>query len=72
MANSIDWTTIFIGTLAVTQVAIGRRNKKETLTGLFCLSFIYIQSAILLQNILARNNNLELVSAAILLIRRCR
>ena len=59
MANSIDWTTIFIGTLAVTQVAIGRRNKKETLTGLFCLSFIYIQSAILLQNILARNTRLS-------------
>ncbi|MDH3674637.1 MAG: hypothetical protein OES12_04005, partial [Anaerolineae bacterium] len=56
MANSIDRTTIFIATLAVTLVAIGRRNTKETLTGLFCLSFIYIQSAILLQNILARNN----------------
>ena len=55
MANSIDWTAIFIGTLAVTQVAIVPRNTKETLTGLFCLSFIYIQSAILLQNILARN-----------------
>ena len=55
MANSIDWTAIFIGTLAVTQVAIVPRNTKETREGLFCLSFIYIQSAILLQNILARN-----------------
>jgi len=32
------------------------RNKKETLTGLFCLSFISTQSAILLPIILARNS----------------